>query len=473
MSELYGQPGVFVEEVPAPFQQVSAVDTAVPVFIGYSERTTYLGQSLLNRVVEIRSLADFAMMFGQPPAVGDFRIQLDADGNPVDGIPDPNDSALARFRLAYALKHYFLNGGGRCYVVSVGSFDCTGVMLAVAADHLRALSLLARTEGPTLIVMPDLSGIRPAAPDDALSIASIRSQYYDVLRVALEQCAETGDRFLIADPWDGTDPDEASLTAFRDGISTSCLEYGAAYFPSIHTTLPWRWDEQAIQVSQPAEPSSGDSRTLADLKGRGRNANPEIYRKVRFALDRFSVTLPPSPALAGIYCSVDRERGVWEAPANIALSGVRSLAVDIDLRLGQRLTAHSSGKAINPLRYFTDKGNRVWGARTLAGDSNEWRYINVRRYCNMVRASVRRFLATQGEITDSRYSRHMVEAAVGDFLTAQWRAGALQGTKPEAAFFVRCYLSETAADGGRLEPALKVSIGLATVKPAEFTIINV
>ncbi|UHQ54938.1 hypothetical protein [Microbulbifer sp. YPW16] len=472
MSELYGQPGVFVDEIPVPFQQVHAVETAVPVFIGYTERIFHFGQSLLNRVVEIRSLAEFAMIFGQPPAIGNFEIHLDADGNPIDGIADPNKDTLARFRLAYALKHYFLNGGGRCYVVSVGSFDGAGVMSEVAADHLGALSALARTEGPTLMVMPDLSGIRPAVPGDLSLIRSIQARYYDVLRVALDQCAETGDRFLIADPWDGGGPVEDCLSAFRDGISSPSLEYGAAYFPSIHTTLPWRWDEQSILVMQDMGQRAGRAHTLADLKGRGRNARPELYRKVRAALDRHSVTLPPSAAMAGIYCAVDRSRGVWETPANIALAGVRSLAVEVDSRMGQGMTVHSSGTAINPLRYFTDKGNRVWGARTLAGDSNEWRYINVRRYCNMVRVAVRRFLRGLGEITDSRYARHMVESAIGEFLTAQWRAGALQGTKPEDAFFSRCYISETAEDGGRIEPALKVSIGLATIRPAEFIIIN-
>src|SRR5690606_28927710 len=98
----------------------------------------------------------------------------------------------------------------------------------------------------------------------------------------------------------------------------------------------------------------------------------------------------PAAAVAGIYATVDRTRGVWKSPANESLNAVRTLLVDIDQDLNDDMNVSTTGKSINALRFFSGKGFMVWGARTLAGNDNEWRYVSVRRFFNMVEESVKK-----------------------------------------------------------------------------------
>lgn len=481
MNEHYSGPGIYIEEIPVDIPPVVPVETAVPVFIGYTERVEYAGVSLLNRPIEIESLSDFATIFGEAPAVGGFTIEIDADGGIAGGIFDPNQKGISRFRLAYALNHYFLNGGGHCYVMSVGDFSSPGVMSEMSAEHLRGLSALAEQQGPTLIVMPDLSGIKPIDPDDETLIDWIRGQYHEVLRMALTQCAELGDRFLIADVWGGDTAKEGVVEAFRAGIGYDNLDYGAAYHPFIETSLPWRWDLETIHLSQPAsraadgslvQPGRCHNLALAELLVRGERGDRQaflgVYRNVRVALDQYSVTLPPSAAIAGIYCKVDRERGVWKPPANIAVSAVRALPTAIDDQLNEQMNIDASGKSINALRHFTGKGVLVWGARTLAGHNNEWRYVPVRRYCSMVRRSVANALQELVIDVDGKLVEEMIKASVKEFLMEQWRAGALAGATPEQAFFVNCAVNPDGERSDPLAPRVELYIGVAAVRPAEF-----
>ena len=116
----------------------------------------------------------------------------------------------------------------------------------------------------------------------------------------------------------------------------------------------------------------------------------QLYNQVKAVLGRQRVVMPPSPAMAGIYAAVDRDRGVWKAPANVSVASVsarRSRSPTTTRRPERRPTA---GKSINAIRGFTGKGTLVWGARTLAGNDNEWRYVTVRRLFNMIEESLAR-----------------------------------------------------------------------------------
>lgn len=183
-------------------------------------------------------------------------------------------------------------------------------------------------------------------------------------------------------------------------------------------------------------------------------------------------TIPPSGAVAGIYAMVDRTRGVWKAPANVSLNGVIGPVVKIDNLDQEDLNVHDTGKSINAIRAFTGKGTLVWGARTLAGNDNEWRYVPVRRFFIMVEESVKK--ASEPFVFEPNDANTWIKVKVmiENFLTLQWRAGALQGAKPEQAFFVNVGLGTTMSEIDILEGRMIVEIGMAVVRPAEFIILR-
>lgn len=183
-------------------------------------------------------------------------------------------------------------------------------------------------------------------------------------------------------------------------------------------------------------------------------------------------TIPPSGAVAGVYATVDRTRGVWKAPANVSLNGVIGPAVKIDNLDQEDMNVHDTGKSVNAIRSFTGKGTLVWGARTLAGNDNEWRYVPVRRFFIMVEESVKK--ATEPFVFEPNDANTWIKVKVmiENFLTLQWRAGALQGAKPEQAFFVNVGLGVTMSETDILEGRMIVEIGMAAVRPAEFIILR-
>lgn len=126
-------PGVYVVEESLFPPSVVEVETAIPAFVGYTSATQYAGENLLNRPVALSSLLDFQTIFGPPPLVGGFSVALDETGAVVGAVADPNAGAIGRFRLAYAMRHFYDNGGGRCYVVSIGNYSASGVATDIAA----------------------------------------------------------------------------------------------------------------------------------------------------------------------------------------------------------------------------------------------------------------------------------------------------------------------------------------------------
>src|SRR5216684_1671600 len=120
-------PGVYVVEESKFPPSVVEVETAIPAFVGYTSATQYKGAILLNRPVAVNNLLDFQAIFGPPPLIGNFAVALDEVGKVVGAIADPNTGANARFRLAYALRQFYDNGGGRCYIVSIGNYSASAL----------------------------------------------------------------------------------------------------------------------------------------------------------------------------------------------------------------------------------------------------------------------------------------------------------------------------------------------------------
>ena len=178
--------------------------------------------------------------------------------------------------------------------------------------------------------------------------------------------------------------------------------------------------------------------------------------------------LPPSAAMAGIYTMVDNTKGVWKAPANVSVNSVISPAVNITSEDQEDLNVPLSGKAVNAIRSFVGEGIKVWGARTLDGNSLDWRYINVRRTMIMLEESVKN--ATRAYVFDPNVAGTWVniKSMIQNFLNGIWKRGGLAGATPDDAFSVHVGLGETMTPEDILEGILRVTVLVAIVRPAEF-----
>ncbi len=201
--------------------------------------------------------------------------------------------------------------------------------------------------------------------------------------------------------------------------------------------------------------------------------NFAAYRNILKGINNTLTVCPPSGAMAGIYALVDGQRGVWKAPANVSLNSVIAPTYAFAGTETDALNVDPvAGKSINAIRAFSGKGTLVWGARTLAGNDNEWRYISVRRFFNMVEESVKK--STYWAVFESNDANTWVKVRgmIENYLTQKWREGALAGATTKDAFFVRCGLGVTMNAQDILEGRMNVEIGMAVVRPAEFIILK-
>ncbi len=177
--------------------------------------------------------------------------------------------------------------------------------------------------------------------------------------------------------------------------------------------------------------------------------------------------------MVGIYARVDASRGVWKAPANVGVNSVIKPTILLTDQDQSRLNVDTlGGKSVNVIRAFRGRGIIVWGARTVAGNDNEWRYVPVRRFFNMVEESAKNASAQFVFEPNSRNTWTRVRSMIENFLTLQWRAGALMGTTTEEAYYVRVGLNETMDEFDIFEGRMIVEIGMAVVRPAEFIILQ-
>jgi phage tail sheath protein FI len=198
-----------------------------------------------------------------------------------------------------------------------------------------------------------------------------------------------------------------------------------------------------------------------------------LYNRIKSAIDGFALELYPSATMAGVYCAVDTARGVWKAPANVGVNLVGTLNRNIkDADQSDLNVDATSGKSIDVLRKFDGRGILVWGARTLDGNSNEWRYVNVRRTFLFIEDSCKKASEFVVFEPNDKNTWIRVKGTISSFLSGLWRDGALAGDKPEQAYFVKIGLGETMTSQDILEGRLIVQIGLAVVRPAEFIILQ-
>jgi phage tail sheath protein FI len=317
--------------------------------------------------------------------------------------------------LAGAMALFYANGGGPAYVACVGA---SGAPLTL--DALRAaLALLEREAEPAFILAPE-------------SVDLTRDDHYAFAREMIAHCARMQSRMAIVDVHGGGGPTAANVQAgealiaeFRARMAAvpeaeRC--FGACYFPYLRTSA--------------------------------------------------GATVPPSAAVAGIWASVDAQRGVWKAPANVALAAGLEPAYPINTHEQEGMNAPADGFAINAIRAFPGKGVLIWGARTLDGNSADWRYVSVRRTMIMIEQSAKLGVRSYVFEPNDANTWVTVKSMLGNFLFNLWKQGALAGAKPEEAFSIQCGLGSTMTGEDILEGRLRVTILAALLKPAEFMIIT-
>lgn len=300
---------------------------------------------------------------------------------------------------------------------------------------------------------------------------------------ALDQCAKLQDRFTIIDVIQilSTDTTTTAINFFRNVTphltgfgQNKNLSYGAAYYPNLKTTYNYSFKETEVDVIITTDGVAAAGVKLSSLI----SLEPAVQDRAAYfsaisAIQRLNITLPPSPAVAGIYAAVDGSRGVWKAPANVSLSSVYDLTDIVTDQEQENMNIDADlGKSVNAIRAFSGKGILIWGGRTLDGNSNEWRYISVRRFFIMVEESVKKASAQFVFEPNDANTWVRLRAMIENYLTLLWREGALAGAKPEHAFFVKIGLGQTMTAIDILEGRLIVEIGLAAVRPAEFIILR-
>lgn len=536
MAGAYKTPGVYIVEKDAFPNSVVEVATAVPAFIGHTEIADNKGKSLLKKPWRISSMAEFVTYFGGPPpasfsiaragatltaqhevidpnapqeeqdaltAINDSRdaIAAIASGQPnsdpfgsndEDFSLDKNNKFFIKNEKTYFLLYrsmmlFFQNGGGACYVVSVGDYNAT-----LDKDLLaEGFELLKKEQEPTIIVTPDAVSLK--TPDE----------HKDVAMAAISHCGYVmKNRFAIVDIHGGfkDNRDNNCIDIFRDKVSSNFPAYGATYYPWLNTSivslselsfrnvddvsvdtfivlliaellesrLPAKKTDSILAEIKKLENISNLSKQQSDDLHKTLSVVCPLYNKTLSAVQHKLNLLPPSGAMAGIYTMVDNTRGVWKAPANVSLSSVSSPTVNITHEEQEDLNVNTAGKSINAIRTFIGEGTLVWGARTLDGNSLDWRYVNVRRTMIMLEESIK--LAAKAYVFEPNVSSTWltINSMITNFLTNVWKRGGLAGSNPGDAFSVHVGLGETMTAEDILEGILRVTVLVALSRPAEF-----
>lgn len=478
MKKRYTTPGVYIEEIKSFPSSVITSESAVPAFIGYTEKAEKSGKHLLNIPTRINSFQEFIDFFG-----GSFKpifILKEAQSGDPEAFPLNSQMKRMEFKdhqIAYLFTGiclFFKNGGQCCYIVSVGTYEGKNQIDIEKDELIEGLDLLEQVPEITLIIIPDA--------------LALDEDFFSVSKAMLSHCTKMENRFAILDVPHGfsaLSSSNDSIQNFREKIGTGNLSYGAAYYPWLHTNILSSEDASFKNLdsifslkSILPEPSA-----LSLLESSPRPSDIILHQKLVAVSPTYALLLskmlekmnllPPASALAGVYQSIDLIRGVWNAPANVALIGVTQPAIKINDIDQQSLNIDPvTGKSINAIRDFIGKGTLVWGARTLAGNDPEWKYVPVKRTTLMIENSIR--LTLQAFIFNPNVANTWITAKsmVENFLTQLWKNGALMGNKPEHAFDVKIGFGETMTLQDILEKRMIMTVLLALTRPAEFIMIS-
>ena len=509
-------PGVYINEVNAFSNSVVPVATAVPAFIGYTPQALYEGQSYTNVPQKISSFAEFQAIYCYPdppppappakqyspqyylaaqktkPSVNNYML---INNTYYSLVPDPNTI----YYLYNSVRLFYQNGGGDAYIVSVGTYGSpSGKAMAptdplvnpnvLLNDLMGGLALLLNEEEPTMYICPEAT---------LLSLADNAT----LMQEMLLQCTMMQTAISIFDIIGGKDPDPImytnDITTFRNNTGIMGLNYGTAYYPFIGTSIMQPQDidytnlfgGDTKQLAPLINPASSPDPNIASILNGIQNPSPasltltqynnaltnasKTYKSIIKLVLADANTLPPSGAMAGVMTTIDSQQGVWEAPANASIVGVSSLPIRLSESQQAGLNVDAlSGKSINAIRFFNGIGILIWGARTLDGNSLDWKYIPVRRTMTMLEQSCK--LAAHAYVFQPNVKNtwEAVKSMIGSFLTSIWKQGGLQGASPADAFSVDCGLGTTMTADDILNGFMNVTVKVAIVHPAEFIVIT-
>ncbi|WP_341225318.1 phage tail sheath C-terminal domain-containing protein [uncultured Arcticibacterium sp.] len=511
-------PGVYVNEVNAFGNSVVPIATAVPAFIGYTPQATYEGKSYSNVATKITSFADFKAIFclPNPPPPADpakqynpeYYLVAEASQPTKDNyikigtafysiLPDPNTV----YYLYNSIKLFYDNGGGDAYIVSVGSYGKPSGSPATLGEQIvnsniqlnqltNGLALLKQELEPTMYICPEAT---------LLSVDNNAS----LMKAMLSQASEMQTTVCIFDVIGGRNPDPINymdaIATFRDGTGANSLGYGTAYYPFVGTTVMQSSDIdytnlfggditqlQAILsssnnpnatidtiIANIQNPPGGEALAVSQYNNSLLSAST-TYGTIIATVLKEANTLPPSGGMAGVITNTDNQVGPWQSPANTSMIDVISLPINLtDTQQADLNVDAISGKSINAIRNFNRLGILIWGARTLDGNSQDWRYLSVRRTMIFLEQSCK--LATNAYVFEpnTKNTWEAVKAMIGSFLNNVWTQGGLQGASASDAFSVECGLGSTMTTEDILNGFMNVSVKVAVVRPAEFIVFTI
>jgi hypothetical protein len=504
-----GTPGVYINEPSRPFGSgVAPVETANPVFVGYTETAIdpRNGKSLAGSPVRISSLAWFEHYFGGP-AVQPFavaRIQADP------GYTLALGSADFRFELYWQILLYFTNGGRNCYIVSCGSYDDR-----LAAEALIAgITAAADSAGPTMVAVPE-----------ACQLPLAGGSYARVARAMLSQAATLRDRIAILDlPGCRTaDTPVAVERAKQDFIAAvspteDLTSYAVAYAPALVThvvqprDIPYdsfvspdgdnsamnavlteelfvihRTDtptlvaiESVIATLFPAAPHStlristnaGPAMAPTAVLDRLLAEKLPVYRRMKQQAAQACSIVSPCGAIAGAWADTDAVKGVWTAPADIALQGIAGTLCAWGGDQWSASDSEADNRPVNLILAQPGRGVLVSGADTLDAMGSDFRRIAARRTAIYIEQSIKTALQALVFEPNQQETWGKAVASISEFLRGLWAEGALIGATASDAFSVQCGQGTTMTPQDILDGEMVVAVNVRLTTQVEFIVLT-
>ena len=394
------------------------------------------------------------------------------------------------------MRLFYANGGADCYIVSVGGYDEKIDAAKLNDPKGGGLTALEKFLEPTIVVIPD-------------AILLDENDCFSLQAAMLQHCGyKLKNRFAILDVYEGakerTFDDDDAVDKFRNGVGSNFLQWGASYYPFLNTTIVSKSEVDFTRIAnldglsevlskEVAENLKADNITAARAEGItaeidkiSDTTEPDAINSLNATLTVISPSLnlilsevsemlnvlPPSPAMAGAYTMVDNQASVAQSPANISLGSVIAPVVNINNDNQEELNLPLNGKAVNAIRTFQGKGVLVWGARTLEGNSKDYRYISVRRTMTFLEQSIKAAAEAFVFAPNNATTWSTLRATVSSFLSNQWQSGLLAGQSADDAFSVDIGLGATMTPNDILDGILKMTVKVAITRPAEFIVIT-